>query len=66
LLVEKLKIAIGGTFLDSMCKDGQGIITSCNIVFGISPKNAPFQTQIFNLGLETKTLSSGNFLLDCR
>ena len=34
-------------------------------VFGIFPQDAPFRTQILNLDLETKTISKGNFPLDC-
>jgi hypothetical protein len=49
-------MAIGGTFFDSMCKDGQGSITSCTPVFIVFPKNAMFQSQIIGLGLKTKAI----------
>ncbi len=42
----------------------KAFIASCNVVFGISPKNAPFQTQIINLVLEIKAISEGKIILD--
>jgi hypothetical protein len=38
--------------------------SSCTLVFGILPKNATFQTQVINLGLEKEVISKGNFSLD--
>ena len=48
------------------CKDDQKSITSCDVVFGISPKNAPFQTQIIDLDLKTHAISEDIFFLDRR
>jgi hypothetical protein len=40
--------------------------SSRNVVFGISPENATFQTQVINLDLKTEAISKGkgNFPLD--
>jgi len=56
-------MAIGGTFLDSMCKDGQGSITSCNVVFGLYVQNTIVQTEIRNFGWENRAIWGGNFPL---
>jgi hypothetical protein len=37
---------------------------SCDVVFGISLKNAPFETQVINLDLKTGAIFKGNFPLD--
>jgi hypothetical protein len=55
-------MAIGETFPDSMYKDGLGSIDSCSLVFRVIPEHSPFQTQILNLGLETKAIPKVNSL----
>jgi hypothetical protein len=40
--------------------------SSCNVFFGIFPKNATLQTQAINLCQKNKAISEANFLLDCR
>ena len=49
-----------------MSKYWQENVTSCKVVFGFFFQNRIFQTKIFNLGLETESISKakGNFSLD--
>jgi len=63
--IRKPLFVIGRSSLDPVCKDGQKSVTSCNVVFGIFPKDAPFQSKIINLSLKTETISAANFSLDC-
>jgi hypothetical protein len=45
-------------------KLGFVLVTSRNLAFGVSPRNATFQTQVIHLGLKTGAIFKGNFSLD--
>ena len=62
--ISKPFFVIGRSSLDPVCKDEQKSITSCTLVFRVFPKDAPFQSQVFNLGFKTEAISKGNFPLD--
>ena len=56
-------MAIGGTFCDSMCKDGQGSITFLERDSGIFSQNPSVQIEIINWGHKIGGIGGSNFPL---